>query len=465
LFETARPAVYEFRAVQPGVHFVDSQARLYNLDDRGTRTQIHGWQALDWSPGGAVAHGFVPALHEYDRGSMFFAPRSIAPHADGHLRVLDVRLMLSVEAGFETNHGGVVEVEVFRDNVYIGTAEILHVEDPIFVTSSNPPEIFRDNFDVLALTPVASFTVEETAVGMLETNDTLWFHLQATQDGRRVNIPMGNMSLFLGEPIINESESGFDLITLSATAPGQLHQGSIGFRVRRASRDVPASITFNDVYVAGPTVPGVEWHVVVTSQEFTENYYAFHPAAADRNQWQERLVFYGMAYYTTVLIVDGVPSFEAPGDGTIGGGQAAPSIGRLVLRQGMPPIEANDGSLVHDPFILHQFVPGTAVSLLNPRVFADFIGGDIEWRPANQTVIFSGPNANGQNVEVSLTIGSNMATINGQSVDIATFAGSSGPANSVQAIIVQDRSYVPLRFLANAFLLPISFQDGTVTLG
>ncbi|MCL2841169.1 MAG: copper amine oxidase N-terminal domain-containing protein, partial [Defluviitaleaceae bacterium] len=107
---------------------------------------------------------------------------------------------------------------------------------------------------------------------------------------------------------------------------------------------------------------------------------------------------------------------------------------------------------------------GNVVSMLNPRIFADFIGGDIEWVEATQTVTFSGPDSNGSPVTVVLQVGSNTATINGVTHDIASFSGS-GPANSVSTIISADRTFVPLRFLANAFLLPISFDHGTVVLG
>jgi len=100
--------------------------------------------------------------------------------------------------------------------------------------------------------------------------------------------------------------------------------------------------------------------------------------------------------------------------------------------------------------------------MLNPRVFADFIGGELEFD--NGEVSFSGFDANGNLVEVVLTTGSSNAVINGQTVDIANFAGSSGPIGSIQTVNRNDRTFVPLRFLANAFLLDITFQDGTVFL-
>jgi len=244
----------------------------------------------------------------------------------------------------------------------------------------------------------------------------------------------------------------------------------------RPSSDVPGEIRFDNVWVAGPTVPGLDWHVVVTGPEISANHlYHMHPVYSQSNlttgmitanRWNERIRFDNMPYGATVLEVGGSPVIDIEGPGPIvrPDDNVRPQA-RLTLRQGMGAMRANDGSYVNDPFILHSFVDGIAVSMLNPRIFADFIGGEIEWVEATSTISFNGPDSNGNNVTVSLTNNSNRAIVNNQNVDIATFAGASGPANSVNTIIIDGRSFVPLRFLANAFLLPINFQDGTVTLG
>jgi len=64
-------------------------------------------------------------------------------------------------------------------------------------------------------------------------------------------------------------------------------------------------------------------------------------------------------------------------------------------------------------------------------------------------------------------MGSNIATINGRSYDIAAFSGgASGPDGSVIPLNIDGRLFVPMRFLANAFVMPVGWLGGgTVTLG
>jgi hypothetical protein len=165
--------------------------------------------------------------------------------------------------------------------------------------------------------------------------------------------------------------------------------------------------------------------------------------------------------YARHILQEGVGAMVEGPQGVFGAGNS------LALRENMLPIDTNvsgDFQRVEDPFWLwtNPMAPQYVVSMLNPRVFADFIDGELDF--ANGVVSFSGFDANGNIVEVELVTGSSNATVNGQQVDIAAFAGSSGPNGSIQTMNRNDRTFVPLRFLANAFLLDITFQDGTVFL-
>jgi len=495
LFDIAQPAIYELRPVTDGVRIVDARIRHRraggNLAAGDITTPTNyvfaDLHATGWVNPETNAVNFVTALTQYQSGAMTFGPRSLPPDNEARIRSLEIGLLLSIEAGFEYHHGGVVEIEVFRNNVYVGTAHVANATDPIVVEAIETAVIYRNQFDVIAMTPVSSFTVTETAAGNLRNNDELWFYVQATQDGRPVNIPQGNLTLFLGDHSVNTSESNMTIEPIRAGGNGPLfflddgaigtRQATAGFRVVRPSTSAPGQITFSGVYVAGPTVPGLDWHVVVVGSSsnaatnpansgITANSHRFFPAAVTEDSYAGRARFFSLPYSATVLSVIGDPHIDM--DDVPGPDTDRPNIpvrGRLILRQDMPPMQANDGSMVNNPFILHNFGQGYVVSMLNPRIFADFIGGDIAWEEATQRITFTGPDGNGNPVTVVLTVNSSQAVVNGNNVDIASFAGASGPPNSVNTIIVMDRSFVPLRFLANAFLLPISFDAGTVILG
>jgi hypothetical protein len=218
LFDVAQPALYELRPVTEGVRIVDTRARFRRAGANLTAGDITlpsgaAWGDIhlpDWQ-GLPNNVNFISSLTAYESGSVFFAPRSLPPDREGRVRSLEVGLLLSIEAGFEHHHGGVVEIEVFRNNVYVGTAHVANATDPIIVEVAEPTVIYRNQFDVIAMTPVSSFTITETAAGALRNNDELWFYVQATQDGRPVNIPQGNLTLFLGEHSVNAAESNMTI--------------------------------------------------------------------------------------------------------------------------------------------------------------------------------------------------------------------------------------------------------------
>jgi hypothetical protein len=109
--------------------------------------------------------------------------------------------------------------------------------------------------------------------------------------------------------------------------------------------------------------------------------------------------------------------------------------------------------------------PGVVSSMMNPRVFADFVGAVVEWNEATRTATFTGYDRLGNSQTVSLTLDSPVAMVNGQSVDIATAAGQGALAGNINPVVIAGRSYVPVRFLANIFGVPVDFVGGAVILG
>jgi hypothetical protein len=109
------------------------------------------------------------------------------------------------------------------------------------------------------------------------------------------------------------------------------------------------------------------------------------------------------------------------------------------------------------------------VTKMSGRVFAGFIGGTTDWNAATNTATFTGVTTSGVDMVVSLTTGNPIAVVNGQNVDIATGAQQPQFAGQIVPVIVDGRQYVPARFLANMFGVPIEAQGGgenmTIILG
>jgi hypothetical protein len=112
-----------------------------------------------------------------------------------------------------------------------------------------------------------------------------------------------------------------------------------------------------------------------------------------------------------------------------------------------------------------EVAPGIVSAMINPRVFAQFVGATSDWDDASRTFTFTGTSVLGAPVTVSLTLGSPNVTINGQSFDIAVAAGQTALVGKVMPQVVNDRQYVPARILANAFGIPVDFVGGSLVLG
>jgi hypothetical protein len=483
---------YEIRSATEGVNIVDAEFRIGNTD---RNDDVVGWtnpytRANSTTNNAADAEErFVTTLTNYEGGSLFFAPRTLDHDEEGRLRTMDIRMMLSIQAGFEANIGQTVEFEIYRNDELLGSAIVANVKDPIRLTRDGAPiTLDRDQFDVIPLTPVGNITIEETEVGTLKNNDEIWLHVQATQDGRPVSIPNGMLSLFLGDFVVNEA-SGMSVEPLRdgvgfrpQSFTGDEIRSQMGLRVVRPSANVAGTITFPNVYVAGPAVPRLQWHVVATGADrtyrgngegdvnhgflgLTPNSHRFFPADLDEDAAglegdQFRARHYGMGYFQTVLVMDGDPDIDNQNQQGPGGGFARRSFTVNTLYN----VDGHDIQAVAFP----QVAPGIVSSMMNPRVFADFVNATMIWNDSDRTATFTGKSTHGIEQTVVLTLDSPTIMVNGQSFDIATRAGQAPrhvPVGSITPVVIANRQYVPARVLADIFGVPISFEAGTVTLG
>jgi len=134
------------------------------------------------------------------------------------------------------------------------------------------------------------------------------------------------------------------------------------------------------------------------------------------------------------------------------------SYGELTLWAGMPGRQVGN-ELIIQPFMWYYSYPGLRAAMVTPRVFADVFGLNVDWNDETRTFTIAGGD-----VTVVATLCSTIAIVNGEAVDIATFVNfGSGPAGSVRPVIAYDRSFLPVRFFANAFGLDVSVSiDGEI---
>jgi hypothetical protein len=322
---------------------------------------------------------------------------------------------------------------------------------------------------------IPDIIIEETAVGRLTHGTTFSLALEA------LPIPVLGDHAVVGARWIPDN-SGMEL---RVTHVGTGRTAHVTFEVIRESRNHPAVIHLTDVYVLGTFLPSVRYGISINGQPLAANptpANIFNNAIAQNTArgLSGRGNFDDIPYFIEVVRFEefdpgavappgtGVPIITHPPVQP-----PVPGVNRLTLRHGMPPFATNvqgEAQTVDAPFINHNFGQGYAVGMLNPRVFAHFLqqGGNLrDWNVDTSSgtlvVSFSGYDTNGQLVSVVLTHNSTTAVVNGNNVDIAAFAGNSGPQGSIDVIIVNDRTFVPLRFLANAFNLPIAWDAATAT--
>lgn len=89
-------------------------------------------------------------------------------------------------------------------------------------------------------------------------------------------------------------------------------------------------------------------------------------------------------------------------------------------------------------------------TLVPVRIISENMGYDVDWEQESTTVIM-----NGNNTEVRLKVGENTALKNGQRVNIDTQNGKPVDTKSVN---INDRVYVPLRFVAEVMGGDIAYE-------
>lgn len=446
---------FEIRPVNPGVRIIDFETRVRRGDNTNVGTYLGGgtWSDANWGDLDALTPPLViPVLTNYVDGALQFAPMHDRNEWEPAAHRVELRLALSVEAGYEARFGQEIYVEVLRNGASIGIAHIANARDLITIEQGAPVVMYREAFDVIGPETASSFTIVEREAGILAAQNELHFSLQSFRDGNPINLGQWNLIPHVGIPTTNEAASGMLLTPGTGT-------GLEAVTVLRQSVDNPGRIIFNDVMVSGPVVPNVDWHVLVFGPQVAPNSSLWvyrnnnvptgdltGTAITPLTLRQQRGIFYYLPYNATILSVIGESDVELiEGPGPAPAPEPTPEPTPDPAPAPAPrTVVFTTGQMAHGAPILE--VRGGVTNIM-ARAFMDEFGGTISHSAGVVTAV--GTHAvSGQTVTVVMTIGSDSATINGQTVHIPTFVGQ--PGITSQTFVEGGRTYVHGRFLAYA---------------
>ena len=377
---------------------------------------------------------------------------------------LDIRFSLSVEAGFEGNHGDDIEVTVtgtgaslLPQNGNDNVIAIASVWDPITVTGVEAIEISPADFvgreqNIIHSSIGNSIVIEETRPGALAMGTELWVYVAS-----RYGI---GWPLFISRGQTISGPAGLALTvsevrnTTIASPLGNI-SGAIRLTVTSQSRGEAGSVTLDGTTLFGHVYQGEVYYLVVTGPAVAANHNVVignvH-GAFDSLPYGQPVVYEVPAVEEPTPTPTPVPT-PGPRANSIAGHVFDPA--NLV---GTPP--APEMIWYRAPGMNHQ---GGFVQL---RAFADLVGvsdDNINWVASTRVATIAGWTWDHQWVTITMTQGSPWAQISlgttegardlgTTRVDIAEFSdGLTGPTGTVVPVFQNNRIYVPFRFVFNAF--------------
>jgi len=384
-------------------------------------------------------------------------PRNAHPD---RTRTLEVVFWVSTVAGYEVLFGDDLIITASGsavNNLAAGNREavIATVVDPIVVTLAGDP-VQIDVGQVMtptSLTPIPNIIIEETAAGRLTRGTSFTLSVEA------LPIPvLGNHALV--DTVVIHDDSGLEV---RATRVGTGQTAYMRFEVIRESvGNTPGRLVLSNNYVIGTFLPGITYGVSVNATPIaawpTPANISRNPIAQNTSRGLTGPGNFDIIPYFIDFIEFGEFDYEGLPPGVGDDSNVGQVRGELILWANMPSRQIGSEA-IDQPFMWYYNYPGLRAAMVNPRVFAAAFDLDLDWNDATRSWTITG---NG--VTVVGTLDSTSAVVNGESVDIATFVNfGSGPAGSVRPVVVNGRSFLPVRFFANAFGLNITLSlDGDI---
>ena len=469
----------------PGIRILGVQARAGNngLNDARNRDDgtFYGGHRNNWF----TFNGWLSALDQRlpvspnvgrltdSAATLYITSQTITDVRNAG--ALEIRFWLSLEAGYEWKYGqdvvvtlsgaGINNLPESERQVVIGRAV-----DPIQtnVTEANFPSLAVETGTLYNI--IGREAIEDVIVDVINPNaftigDELWLYVTSDVLARARDLNLSGIPTLVVEGSALRFDTGRLVNPLEGTP-------AVVFTVtRQPNAGEEPTVTISNLAVEGQVFPGVEYQIVVSGTTIANNDQVVFHALTQRNQAygtqmrsMNRGVFTSLPYHGTVVTNDGAGRWDgAPGTGGDNNVAPPPSRNEFRLQEGVP------FGGVADPLIWHIVGPNR-VGMVSLRAFAVLIGASddqIVWDEAARTAQIHAPNFNGDTVGIRVEIGNTTATVQiageNQFVDIATAVNFlSGPAGTVEPLMINDRVYLPLRFVAETFGFTVEQQGNVV---
>jgi hypothetical protein len=356
------------------------------------------------------------------------------------LRRLQVSLYFHVEAGYEWKYDGQPITATVAGNAVTAltgdrTINVAEVRDRITLElDGEPTQVSVGNVFNIQSTQIPDIIISEVNVGDLTRGSTLTVSLLPRP------IAVFGTHAITSTTVTVDPDSGMRISSVRTGA-------NVVITIDRESNrpDTPAVITLSNNFIIGTVLPGIEYVVAVNAETSTD--------ALSPNTWlgaNANGMFDAMPYFVTVAEFGDFDQDALP---PLGGGNDGPGPverGSLEVTSAMTSMTMPlSGQTVQAPYRLVQGVGMVAV-----RAVAEvLLGVEPGWEQASGTVTITAHHADtGAAITVILTVGNNVAIVNGFPVDIATHGDfRSGPAGSVRPLNVDGRIMLPARFLGEVF--------------
>ena len=341
--------------------------------------------------------------------------------SDEAVKLLISDMEVKIEPGFE----GPIDITVSGRAGAQGTVTVAECIKPITIKAENPTKVEIGAMNQKVADMLIIENVEE-AIADGEYNQI------------EIELPRG--IYFSSEPKVEVEAGDLEIDEVDVANSEFNNDGKLVITIDVASSD-PSTIRISDVFLTvDRTVP--EGNVLAKflgaeidedagwGYDYNDNYFEYDLIGED-----------GSTAFVTWPTDESIGSVEIATTITPKtGGYAEFVIGSNIYTVGGTPYVMDVVPYIKDS---RSFVP--------MRYLADMLGAEIEWSEADQTVTFEGYTEAGK-ITVVLTIGSTSYTVNGETMTM-----------DVAPEIVNDRSFLPARFVAEAFGAQVGWNAGSQT--
>ena len=329
-------------------------------------------------------------------------------------------LISDMEVKIAPSFEGPIDITVSGKAGAEGTVTVAECIKPITIKAENPTKV-----------EIGAMNQKAADILIIENVD------EAIADGEynRIEIELPRGIYFSSEPTVTVEEGDLEVDDVDVEDSAFNNDGKLVITIDYASSK-KSTIRISDVFLTvDRTVPEGNVLAKFLGAEKDEEY------------------DYDSGIDIDVIGDEGSTAFVTwPTDESIGSLEIATTITPKTGGYAEFVIGSNIYSVGGTPYVM-DVVPyiTDSRSFVPMRYLAAMLGAEIEWSEADQTVTFEGYTDSGKTTVV-LTIGSTSYTVNGETMTM-----------DVAPEIVNDRSFLPARFVAEAFGAQVGWNGATQT--